>query len=178
LGEQIMTRRHFIARAAGAVAALAVASTALAADAWSTYRNAEFHVAIDFPGTPEVRPDPAQTPSGVAPGIAGQLVVGQGVLIFGVADYSRLNPGSDLNARLEAAVAGAMSNSKQTLDSETTINVGGVPGRDISSHDAQYVARSRLLMTHDRLYMAVGIAPTANGVPAEYARFAQSMRPD
>jgi len=170
--------RKFVG-AAGLVLGLALGSASLAADAWTPYHNPEFKFSVELPGTPSVRANPAQTPGGEAPGVIGQLPTAAGVLMFGANDYSALPRSSDLQARLEAAVAGAISNSKQTLDSETKITVGGVPGRDITAHNDSFVSRSRLLMTPDRLFIVVGVgAPVSAGVPAEYPRFALSLKPD
>jgi len=175
----IMGRDRTFVRGICVAAGLVFATAALAADGWSTYHNAEFRFSAELPGTPSVTSTPAQTSAGTAPGITGQLQTpGGGALFIGATDYSRLNPSPDLQARLESAVAGAISNSKQTLDSETTITVDGVPGRDIKAHSGSIVSQARLLMTRDRLFMAVGVGLAADGVPAEYSRFAQSLKPD
>jgi hypothetical protein len=67
---------------------------------------------------------------------------------------------------------------KLTLDEGGVIAVDGVPGREFTGHNAEVVMKKRILLKDGRVYSATGVGVARAGVPAEYARFARSLKPD
>jgi hypothetical protein len=171
--------RHRSIAAVCATAVVLIAGAALAADGWSTYRNADFGLSIDTPTPPQTQVTSTASPGGPIPTLVGNVAISQdAVLVFTSGDYHSLPAPPDVDAVLEAGVQGGVSASGATLDSEVKIDVEGIPGRDITMHGQGFVARSRILFKNRRIYAAIGVGSVAAGVPAEYDRFMRSMKLD
>ena len=160
--------------AVACAAALAGASAAAALAAWSTYSNAEFHVAVDTPAPPRVESKVVKRDGGDAPTLSGQLVYGSTVMVFTVSDVSHTAVADNPTAALEQAVAGASRN--RTVDSVTSITVNGAPGRYIVAHNDAASLRARIFFSGNRLYAALAGAPAGQEPAAEYTHFANSLR--
>ena len=162
--------------AAFAVTAL-LAGAALAADGWTTYRNDAFHVSIQTPIALTEKIGTTATAAGAVPTLSAIGALGQtGALFVTVGDYGAINSNATDDAILDGAVKGGVDNSHTTLDSVTNITVAGAPGRDVVSHDARTMLKTRILYKNHRIYAAIGAGAAGTPFPADYARFAGSMR--
>jgi hypothetical protein len=171
--------RHRSIAAVCVIVAIVVAGSALAADGWSTYHNADFGLSIDTPTPPQTQVTSTPSPGGAIPTLVGNVAISQdAVLVFTSGDYHSLPVATDVDAVLEAGVQGGVSAASATLDSETKIVVDGIPGRDVVMHGAGFVARSRILFKNRRIYAAIGVGSAATGVPAQYDRFMRSIKLD
>jgi hypothetical protein len=166
--------------ALGAVAVMLVGGAALAQSAaWRTYSNADFHFSVDVPG--ETKEQLTNTPSagGQMPTLFVAVDLGdRGALLVLAADMNSLNTAATPDELLEGGVKGALTNTKATLDSETSFTLpGGVVGRDVVSHTDATKFRYHVMYANKRVIGALGAGPLATGVPAEYDRFAASLKP-
>jgi hypothetical protein len=174
-----MARRPNFAGAACVAAMLALASGSLAADGWSTYRNAEFRFSVDTPSPPEIKVN--NVAAGDLPGLTGTVAVaGGGGLFFEVGDFrAAIKAGQVDEAHLlDHMMSRDLSALKLTEDEGAVISVGGAPGREYTAHNAELVMKKRILMKGGRVYAAYALGLAAVGAPAEYARFARSLKPD
>jgi hypothetical protein len=164
-----------------AIVALAFTSASAAAEGWRTYHDPTFRFSIEVPAAPTLDTG-AVTPAARgrwAPMLSGSITTaGSDSLLFTATDYSKVQTFSDVDAALESNVAYNLRVADLTLDSETKITVGGATGRDVAAHNADTVVRMRLLFKDGRLYAATGQGSPATGVPADYRRFALSLKPD
>lgn len=171
--------RNRLTQLAWVVAALTFSSASAASDGWRTYHNPTFRFSIEVPADPSL--DSMVTPAAGArwaPMTTGSITTAFGSLFFTAADYSKVQTFSDVDAALESDVTYNLRVENLILDSETKITVDGVPGRDFAAHNADSAVRSRMLLKDGRLYTATGMGSIANGVPADYSRFALSLKPD
>jgi len=173
-----MARRPNFAGAACVAAMLALASGSLAADGWSTYHNAEFRFSVDTPSPPEIK---ANDLAAGLPGVTGTVAVaGGGGLFFEAGDFrAAISAGKvDPAHLLDQMMSRDLSALRLTEDEGAVIDVGGAPGREYTAHNAEVVMKKRILLKAGRAYTATGIGLAAVGAPAEYARFARSLKPD
>lgn len=162
-----------------AMAALAIATGALAADGWTTYRNADFRFSIEVPYPPEITA--TESVEGGPPGVKAIVGAGDGgALVFEAADVSKLLASGKVDKEhiLDVAMSAALKGPTLTEDTGAVIAIRGTPGREFTAHNADVVVRERILLKNGRLYSATGIGRTAKGVPAQYPRFVQSLTPD
>lgn len=174
-----MARLPNFVGAACVAAMLALASGSLAADGWSTYRNAEFRFSVDIPSPPEIKAN--DVAAGDPPGVTGTVAVaGGGGLFFEAGDFrAAISAGKvDPAHLLDQMMSSNLALLKLTEDEGAVIVVDGAPGREFTAHNAELVMKKRILLKAGRVYTAAGIGRAAVGAPAEYARFARSLKPD
>jgi hypothetical protein len=166
-------------RAACLTAGLAVASAALAQDAWSVHRYDRFRFSIETPRPPTVTDLQVPTQAAPATGMLAEVDIngGASALVFASVDFTGYSM-PEADKLLEITVGGTLKPEDFKLDSETNITVEGAPGRDVEAHNATKVMRERILLKNQRLYELLGIAPTASGVPVQYVRFMHSLKLD
>ncbi len=108
-------------------------------------------------------------------------VVGNGAYVAGCNDFpADLMATADVEAMLDSAVTGAISNSNATLDSQSNIELDGNPGREvtgsakIAGQDA--VLKGRIYMVGNRLIQAIIVAPKGQIKDEDLSKYLESVK--
>ncbi len=158
-----------------AAVAVAFSTAATAQVAWTTWRNDDFRFQVEMPGMP-VQTGGTSGPNGVLKTLMGQVSLGaRGSIAVTAIDLSAVQAELNPDTVLEGGVQGAVNNAHATLDSETTIHVGGAVGRDFTSHTANSVMRSRALYLNKRVYAVFSAVPAGSAPLPEYDRVIASL---
>jgi hypothetical protein len=108
-------------------------------------------------------------------------VVGNSAYVAGCNDFpADLMATADVNAMLDSAVDGAITNSNATLDSQSNIELDGNPGREvtgsakIAGQDA--VLKGRIYMIGNRLIQAIIVAPKGQIKDQDVTKYLESVK--
>ncbi|MCA9203535.1 MAG: hypothetical protein KDA59_10840, partial [Planctomycetales bacterium] len=154
--------------------------TAADSSQWQTFNSTAGGYSIDMPGRPLPRTQFTPTPAGPITNYIQSLDKGKFVYMCSHADYppSLVTP-QTIDTMLDMAAEGAAQNVKGTINSKTTISVGGFPGREIrfsgNMAGRPFQARSRVVLAGNRMVMALKIGEPGAGSDSEDDRYFNSM---
>lgn len=147
---------------------------------WQTLNSTAGGYSIDMPGRPILRTQMTPTPAGPITNYIQSLDKGKFVYMCSHADYpAALVNAQTIDTILDMQAEGATQNLSGTINSKTTISVGGFPGRDVrfsgNMAGRPYQGRSRLVLAGNRMIMALKIGEPGAGSESEDGRFFNSM---
>ncbi|MCA9156455.1 MAG: hypothetical protein KDA38_16800, partial [Planctomycetales bacterium] len=154
--------------------------TAADSSQWQTFNSTAGGYSIEMPGRPLPRTQFTPTPAGPITNYIQSLDKGKFVYMCSHADYppSLVTP-QTIDTMLDMAAEGAAQNVKGTINSKTTISVGGFPGREIrfsgNMAGRPFQARSRVVLAGNRMIMALKIGEPGAGSDSEDDRYFNSM---
>jgi hypothetical protein len=158
---------------------LACGAGASAQAAWQAYHNVKYGFSVEIPSDPRITEKTTAGSDGPVSGLSGAIDLHErGALVFTVVDYSATSKSNDPDTVMEALAKALVQKDESVLDSEISIIVHGSPGRDIVAHTGVFQRRVRIVYRNQRLYGLIGVGPVSSGAPAEFERFAGSLRFD
>jgi hypothetical protein len=141
-------------------------------DAVKKYENATWNVGAIFPY--EVKESPGENGGITISAANAEDTIAYMLSIFPLADEVLKRKSQD--KILEDAVQGAVDNVKGTLLSKTNIKINGYPGRQFDIKSDAFVAKCRIYLVKNRMYLPMVIAQPTLKLPIEADAFHNAFR--
>ena len=138
-----------------------------AADEAKPYKNATWGFSAVFPYS--VKESPGENGGITISSSNAEDTIAYMISVFPLADEVLKRKGQD--KILEDAVQGAVTNVKGTLLSKTNIKIDGFPGRQFDVKSEQFVAKCRIYLVGNRMYLPMVIAGPGLPLPIEASAF-------
>jgi hypothetical protein len=143
--------------------AQAPVETKPAAGATKKYENKEWNFSAIFPYT--IKESPGENGGLTVSAANPEDTIAYMLSVFPLADEVLKRKSQD--KILEDAVQGAVDNVKGTLLSKSVISIDGYPGRQFDIKSDQFIAKCRIYLVKNRMYLPMVIANPSLKLPIE-----------
>lgn len=146
---------------------------------WATYKSAEGHYSILFPGTPTVSVEETKTEDGLPfkMHMASLSPSDNEVYMVGWVDMSGFYPKEkSIKQILEDSRDGAAGEMKATNVVTTATNLSGNPYIEFIFSTADFVGKDRIYIINKHQYSVIAINSGTQGVPPAADKFINSFR--